>query len=106
MKRIVILALLVVVAFVAFSVLHNRAISNPANLENKVASASSAKNSPTTQQRKKAVEPESPYLNGKAKFIEEAFDFGLTPTNSTVYHPFYVTNVGTDTLDIIKVKPG
>ncbi len=104
MKRVVLLALLVVVAFVAFSVLHNRAISDPSNLENKIASTSSAKSS-TTQPRGKAEE-ESPYVNGKANFLEKAFDFGYAPTNSTVYHPFYVINVGSDTLDIEKVRPG
>jgi hypothetical protein len=103
MKKAVILAVLVVVAFVAFSVLHNRVMSDPSKLENKIASTSSAKSS-TIQPKKKAVD--SPYVNGKANFLEKAFDFGYAPTNSTVYHPFYVTNVGSDTLDIEKVRPG
>lgn len=103
MRRIVILALFVVVAFVAFSVLHNRAMSDSSKLENKIASSSSAKSS-TNKPKKKEVT--STYVHGKANFLEKEFNFGYAPTNSTVYHPFFITNVGSDTLDIIKVRPG
>lgn len=63
-----------------------------------------------TQVRPKATKakdvPESPYVNGVASVSEEGFDFGYTPTGCTIFRNFYVRNVGTDTLDIVKIKPG
>ncbi|MFH1336431.1 MAG: hypothetical protein ABII96_07930 [Candidatus Zixiibacteriota bacterium] len=37
---------------------------------------------------------------------ETTFDFGYTPTKSTVSHYYLVKNVGTDSLKIENVKPG
>jgi hypothetical protein len=45
-------------------------------------------------------------VNGKALMEEEGFKFGYTPMNCTIFRSFYIKNVGTDTLDIVKVKPG
>lgn len=50
--------------------------------------------------------PESPYVNGVASVSEEDFDFGYTPISCTIFRNFYVRNIGTDTLDIVQIKPG
>ncbi len=67
------------------------------------------KKSPT-QTRPKTTKakgiPESPYVNGVASVSEEGFDFGYTPISCTVFRNFYVRNIGTDTLDIVKIRPG
>ncbi len=48
----------------------------------------------------------SPYIKGVARLSENKFDYGFVPQGSSVYHPFYIANVGTDTLHIVKVQPG
>ena len=62
---------------------------------------------PSSRSRmKKPTEPPSPYVDGRVHMEEHEFMFGFTPTNCTIFHSFYIKNVGTDTLDIVKVKPG
>ena len=42
----------------------------------------------------------------KVHFSETSWNFGKIPTNSGVSHVFWIKNVGTDTLKILKVRPG
>jgi hypothetical protein len=42
----------------------------------------------------------------KAHFSETMWDFGKIPANSVVSHAYWIKNVGTDTLKILKVRPG
>jgi hypothetical protein len=37
---------------------------------------------------------------------EKSWDFGQVPQQGTFTHDYWVKNVGTDTLKIIKVRPG
>lgn len=37
---------------------------------------------------------------------EKSWDFGHVPQNSILTHDYWIKNIGTDTLRIIKVKPG
>lgn len=37
---------------------------------------------------------------------EKSWDFGHVPQHSTLTHDYWIKNIGTDTLRIIKVKPG
>ena len=37
---------------------------------------------------------------------ESVFDFGYVPQHSKISHIFWLHSTGTDTLKIIKVKPG
>ena len=37
---------------------------------------------------------------------EISYDFGHVPQNSTLTHDYWIKNIGTDTLKIIRVKPG
>ena len=37
---------------------------------------------------------------------EKSWDFGNVPQNGTFSHDYWVKNIGTDTLRIIKVKAG
>jgi hypothetical protein len=39
-------------------------------------------------------------------FRDIKFDFGKVPQNSRVSKKFYVINEGTDTLEVVKIKPG
>jgi len=48
----------------------------------------------------------SRYTKGRAVFRESQFDFGKVPQNSRVSKIFYLINEGTDTLEIIDIKPG
>jgi hypothetical protein len=48
----------------------------------------------------------SKYTNGRAVFRETVFDFGKVPQSSRVSKIFYLINEGTDTLEIIDIKPG
>jgi hypothetical protein len=44
---------------------------------------------------------------GAKVYIEEtSFDFGWTPTGATVSHAYVLYSRGTDSLKILKVKPG
>jgi len=44
---------------------------------------------------------------GAKVYVEETtHNFGFIPTESTVTHSFYLHNYGTDSLKILKVKPG
>jgi hypothetical protein len=60
---------------------------------------------PKPQKKKPATEP-STYVNGKAVIDDTEFGFGYTPTNCTIFHSFHIRNEGTDTLDIVQVRPG
>ena len=42
----------------------------------------------------------------KVYFSETSWNFGKIPLNSGVSHVFWAKNVGTDTLKILKVRPG
>lgn len=42
----------------------------------------------------------------KVEVPETAWDFGHVPQNSTLTHDYWIKNVGTDSLKIIRVKPG
>jgi hypothetical protein len=42
----------------------------------------------------------------KIEVPETNWDFGHVPQNSTLTHDYWIRNVGTDSLKIIKVKPG
>jgi hypothetical protein len=48
----------------------------------------------------------SKYTSGRAVFRETVFDFGKVPQGSRVSKIFYLVNEGTDTLEIIDIKPG
>ncbi len=37
---------------------------------------------------------------------EKSWDFGHVPQNSVLTHDYWIKNIGTDTLKIIRVKPG
>ena len=37
---------------------------------------------------------------------EKKWDFGYVPQQGTFTHDYWVKNVGTDTLKIIRIKPG
>ena len=106
MKKVVVLAVIVVIAFVGFAVLHNKAVSQSSAMASKSAAEQSANNPTKAKAQPKSPADDSPYVNGKANFIKSKFDFGYAPVNSTVFHPFYVSNVGSDTLDIVKIVPG
>ncbi len=42
----------------------------------------------------------------KIEVPETAWDFGHVPQNSTLSHDYWIKNIGTDSLKIIRVKPG
>ncbi len=46
------------------------------------------------------------FADPKILVPEQSWDFGHIPQQSTISHAYWVKNVGTDTLKIIKVKPG
>ncbi len=46
------------------------------------------------------------YAAPKILVPETAWDFGHVPQNSNLRHDYWIKNIGTDTLKIIKVKPG
>ena len=48
----------------------------------------------------------SRHTSGLAVFRETVFDFGKVPQGSRVSKIFYLINEGTDTLEIIDIKPG
>jgi hypothetical protein len=61
---------------------------------------------PGRPQRSGTPVNKSRYTNGRAVFREMAFDFGKVPQDSRVSKMFYLVNEGTDTLEIIDIKPG
>ena len=42
----------------------------------------------------------------KALMPETTWDFGKVPQGDVVSHSYWIKNIGTDTLRIIKVRPG
>ena len=46
------------------------------------------------------------YAAPKILVPETSWDFGHVPQNSTLTHDYWIKNIGTDTLKIIKVRPG
>jgi hypothetical protein len=42
----------------------------------------------------------------KIEVPETSWDFGHVPQNSTLTHDYWIRNIGTDSLKIIRVKPG
>jgi hypothetical protein len=45
-------------------------------------------------------------LQPEMTIAEPSFDFGYCPQNSKVSHVFWLHSTGTDTLNIVQVKPG
>ncbi len=68
--------------------------------------ASSGRKAEKQAGAKNTQESPSPYINGKATTETSGFKFGYTPTDCTIFHAFFIKNTGTDTLDIVKVRPG
>jgi len=56
--------------------------------------------------KKAQVSSQSSSEGAEAYFSETTWDFGKIPINSTVTHVFWLKNVGTDSLRILKVRPG
>jgi len=46
------------------------------------------------------------FADPKILVPEQQWDFGYVPQNGTYSHDYLIKNIGTDTLRIIKVKPG
>ena len=46
------------------------------------------------------------FADPKIVVPEESWDFGYVPQQGTFTHDYWIKNVGTDTLRIVKVKPG
>jgi len=46
------------------------------------------------------------FADPKILVPEKSWNFGHVPQQGTFAHDYWVKNVGTDTLKIIKVKPG
>jgi len=63
-----------------------------------------AKNKVVSQE--KAAEPQIPPNNSVITFDHNSFDYGVVPKGEQVTHHFPVTNTGSDTLTITKIKPG
>lgn len=42
----------------------------------------------------------------RALAVEQAFDFGYVPQNSSIAHTYWLANLGTETLRVFDVKPG
>jgi len=101
MKKVLFIAPIIILAFVGFEIIQSETLSKPAQTESKQPSATRPRTASATQQ-----EEDSPYVNGKAQLAVTSFDFGYTPIRSSAFHPFHILNVGTDTLDIVKIKPG
>lgn len=52
------------------------------------------------------AQEEKPISGAKAFITETDFNFGYIPNNATVSHAFVVHSVGSDSLRILRVKPG
>lgn len=46
------------------------------------------------------------FADPKIVIPEQTWDFGYVPQQGTFTHDYWIKNVGTDTLRIIKVRPG
>jgi hypothetical protein len=46
------------------------------------------------------------FADPRLSIPEKSWDFGYVPQHGTFTHDYWIKNVGTDTLKIIKVKPG
>lgn len=100
MKKVLFIAPIIILAFVGFEIIQSETLSKPAQTESKKPSAERPATASTAQTQ------DSPYVDGKAQLSLTSFDFGYTPIRSSAFHPFHIVNVGTDTLDIVKIKPG
>jgi hypothetical protein len=100
MKKVLFIAPIIILAFVGFEIIQSETLSKPAQTESKKPSAKRPATAKSNQVQ------DSPYVDGKAELRMTEFDFGYTPVRSSAYHPFHIVNVGTDTLDIVKIKPG
>ena len=109
MKKLIVCFLVFAVATVGFGQTDTKPVTQSKDKtvtsDEKKKSATQARPS-TASKRKKPTTPPSTYVNGKALLEEKGFKFGYTPMNCTIFRSFYIKNVGTDTLDIVKVKPG
>jgi hypothetical protein len=110
MKKLIVWMLVLAVAAVGYGQTDTKQTGQS---KEKTVSSDESKKQSTTQARpstaarkKKEPEPPSPYVNGRVQMDESGFNFGYTPMNATVFHSFFIKNVGTDTLDIVKVRPG
>jgi len=63
------------------------------------------KNKPNKPTSTKKNTMESNY-KGKMELLEDKFDFGYLPKHSKVSHIFWLKNIGNDSLEIIRIKPG
>jgi hypothetical protein len=108
MKKLIVCFLVLAVATVGFSQTNTKPVTQS---KDKTVTSDEKKSSTqarpsTATDRKKPTTPPSPYVNGKALLKEKEFKFGYTPMDCTIFRSFYIKNVGTDTLDIVQVKPG
>jgi len=55
---------------------------------------------------KRSTATQSVYTKGRAVIREGGFDFGKVPQNTSVSKKFYLINMGSDTLEVLKVDPG
>ncbi len=62
-------------------------------------------NKPNTRTSRPRGVPASTHT-GKMQLSGDFFDFGYMPRRSRVNHIFWLKNVGSDTLEIIKINPG
>jgi hypothetical protein len=46
------------------------------------------------------------FAEPKIQVMEPRWDFGHVPQHSVLTHDYWVKNIGTDTLKIVRVKPG
>ncbi len=46
------------------------------------------------------------FAGPKVVIPETHWDFGYVPQNTTISHPYWIKNIGDDTLKIISVRPG
>lgn len=109
MKRLIVCFLVFAVATVGFSQIDVKPVTQ--SKDKTVTSDDEKKRGTqarpsTVSKKKKPTVPPSTYVNGKALLEEKGFKFGYTPMNCTIFRSFYIKNIGTDTLDIVKVKPG
>jgi hypothetical protein len=46
------------------------------------------------------------FAEPKIEILEPRWDFGHVPQQSVLTHDYWIKNIGTDTLKIVRVKPG
>lgn len=61
-------------------------------------------NSPENNKKEPSL-PRMQYY-GKLQLDQDTFNFGYTPGKSRVSHTFWLKNIGKDTMEIVRVRPG